>query len=56
MTWLPFVNPLPYAAVDRRIRVLLAERLERGATDELDRQLAALIAERERVERAGWFS
>jgi hypothetical protein len=30
--------------------------LERLATDELDRQLAALIAQREEIERMGWFS
>ena len=36
MTWL---SPLPYAVIDRRIREILAERMERGATDELDRRL-----------------
>lgn len=42
-----------WITLDCRIRVVLAERMERGATDELDLQLAALIAERERVEPAG---
>ena len=52
MLWL---SPLPYAALDRRIREVFAERMERGATDERDRRLAALIAERDHIERAGWF-
>jgi hypothetical protein len=37
-------------------RELLAARMERGATEQLDRRLAALIEEQRRVERAGWFS
>jgi hypothetical protein len=42
--------------IDRELRPLIAERLEHGATDELDRKLAALIEEQRRVERADWFS
>lgn len=49
-------DPSPYIALDRQIRELLAERMERGATDELDRRLAALIVEARRIEQAGWFS
>jgi hypothetical protein len=30
--------------------------MERGATEQLDRRLTALIEEQRRVERAGWFS
>jgi hypothetical protein len=32
---------------------VLAERMERGATDELDRRLMALIHEQRRIERGG---
>lgn len=46
----------PWIALDRKIRELLAERMERGATEELDRRLMTLIEEQRRVERAGWFS
>ena len=34
---------LPYVAIDREIRAVLAKRMEHGATDELDRKLAHLI-------------
>lgn len=50
MTWFPWIS------VDRRIRAVPAERLEHGATEQPDQRLAVLIAERGRVERAGWFS
>ena len=49
------VSWLRYLALDRNIRALLAERMEWGATDNLDRKLAALI-EQGRVARAGWFN
>jgi hypothetical protein len=45
-----------YITLDRKIRELLAERMENGATDQLDRRRAALIEERRRVERAGWWN
>lgn len=50
MTWLPWIS------LDRRIRELLAEHLEHGVTEQLDKRLATLIAEQKRVERAGCFS
>jgi hypothetical protein len=50
MTWLPWIE------LDRRIRALIAERLEHGATDELDAKILAAAAEREELERKGWFS
>ena len=40
----------------RAIRILLAERMERGPTEQLDRTLMALKAELERLERGGKFS
>jgi hypothetical protein len=39
MTWLPWI------LLDRRIRAVLAERMERGASVELDRRLVALLLE-----------
>jgi hypothetical protein len=42
--------------IDRLTRAILAERLTHGPSDRLDRVLAAVIAERERIERAGWFN
>ena len=45
-----------WITLDRRIRLVIAERMERGATDEHDRRLMALMVAREAVERAGWFS
>ena len=53
MTWL---SRPPYAVVDRRIREVLAERMGRGAKDELDQRLAALIEEQRRLASSGWFS
>ena len=44
------------APFDRRIRFLLTERMERGATNELDRKIMALITACDAVARAGWFS
>ena len=52
MTWLPPA----YLEIDPRIRVILAEQMEHGATDELDRKLMALVGEQKRIEQAGWFS
>ena len=46
----------PWITLDRRLRALIAERMERGASDKLDRLLAALIADRDALQREGWFS
>ena len=42
--------------LDRRIREVLAERMEHGATGELDLRLAAVTGKWKRSERAGWHS
>jgi hypothetical protein len=47
---------LPWIILDRRIRAVIAERLTRGASDDIDHRLAALILQRDSVARAGWFS
>jgi hypothetical protein len=47
---------LPWIVLDRRIRAVIGERLERGASDEVDRRLAALVVQQQRIARAGWFS
>ena len=44
----------PWITLDRRIRAVLAERLDRGASDKLDRLLAVFVAERDVVARAEW--
>ena len=41
-----------YLALDREIRALLVERMEHGATNELDRKPMAVIEQPKRVERA----
>jgi hypothetical protein len=41
--------------IDRATRAILAERLTHGPSETTDRALATLIAERQRIERAGWF-
>jgi hypothetical protein len=46
----------PWISLERELRPLFAERIERGATDELDRKIMALIVERRRIQLAGWFS
>lgn len=46
----------PWIRIDLELRPLLAERIERGATGELDRRPAALIEERRGLECEGWFS
>jgi hypothetical protein len=50
MTWLTYIT------LNRTIRELLPAQMTRGASDELDRKLATLMAQRRRVDRAGWFS
>ena len=47
MTWLPWI------ALERRIRELLAERMESGASDDLDRRLVATIVERDANRASG---
>jgi hypothetical protein len=42
--------------IDRLTRAILAERLTHGASETTDGALAALIAERDRIERVGWFN
>ena len=53
---MPTIPWLPCVSVDRKIRAVIKERMERGATDELDRKLAVLIERQKRIERVGWFS
>lgn len=44
----------PWLTLDRKIREVLAERMERGATNELDRRLMALIEQQRALSaRAG---
>jgi hypothetical protein len=45
----------PWLRIDRLTRAVLAERLTHGPSETTDRALAAIIAERQRLERAGWF-
>jgi hypothetical protein len=46
----------PWNWIDRITRALIADRLTYGPTETTDRRLAAVIAERQRIERAGWFN
>jgi hypothetical protein len=46
----------PWLCIERLTRAILAERLTDGPSERLDRVLAAVIAERERIARAGWFN
>jgi hypothetical protein len=46
----------PWLRIDRLTRVLIAERLIHGPSDTIDHRLAGIIAERQRIERAGWFN
>lgn len=46
---------LSYLTIHREIRGVLADRLEHGATDQLDRKLITLIEQQRRVEWAGVF-
>jgi hypothetical protein len=46
----------PWLRIDRATRAILAERLTHGPSERTDRRLAAIIAERQRIERAGWFN
>jgi hypothetical protein len=46
----------PWLWIDRLTRVLIADRMTHGPTDTTDRRLAAVIVERGRIERAGWFN
>jgi hypothetical protein len=46
----------PWLRVDHAIRSLLADRLTHGPSETIDRALAAVIIERQRIERAGWMN
>jgi hypothetical protein len=46
----------PWIRIDRALRAILAGRLECGPSDKVDRALAQVIAEREKIEQAGWFN
>ena len=47
---------LPCSVIDRAIRVVLAERMERDATEEFDGKPGGADRRAKRVERAGWLS
>jgi hypothetical protein len=42
--------------VPRAIRAILADRMTDGAGELVDRALAAVLVQRQQIERAGWFS
>jgi hypothetical protein len=46
----------PWLRVERATRAIIAARMTHGATATSDRAVAAIIAERENIERAGWFN
>src|SRR5262249_21666100 len=45
----------PWLHIERFLRALIGERLIHGASDERDSALAAVIEQRQQIERAGWF-
>jgi hypothetical protein len=46
----------PWLRIERATRALLADRLTHGPNETIDCALAAIIAERQRIERAGCFN
>jgi hypothetical protein len=46
----------PWLRIELAIRVVLADRLTRGASPKVDELLLARVNDRERIERAGWFN
>ncbi len=46
----------PWLRIELSTRAVLADRLERGPTTTTDYALAQVIAERQSIERAGWFN
>ncbi len=46
----------PWLRIELSTRAVLADRLGRGPNMTADRALAQIIAERQSIERAGWFN
>ena len=42
--------------IERILRVVLGDRMSHWASDERDRAMAAVIEQRQQIERAGWFN
>lgn len=40
----------------RRLRAILADRLEHGSSTTADHVLARILSEQQAIERAGWFN
>ena len=46
----------PWLWIERITRAVIVDRLTHGPSERTNLRLAAIIAERQRIERTGWFN